>query len=943
MNICRSYLFAIASVLMLGMGSVRVQADNSAWMSSVPDNTFVSQLSIPGTHDAGTGHGVNNYLIISGKTYAVTQEKTLTEQWNSGIRAFDLRPSVDGSRLRIYHGLISTNLYFDDALSTLCSLLDSHPTEMCVVIMRHESDSDNNDSSWGDKMKNVLSSEPVKSHAVNFDPDAKLGDMRGKILILSRDNYGTNPVGGYITGWGFNPNFANQQGGKISGVGTQGPVYIQDYYDVSGSGAPATKSASIQRMLQFSCTENTNPSLWVVNQTSGYSKTANVFGNTVATSDGYRDNAATQNAVVIDYLSSHTGSTGIILMDFAAEDESNGYQVKGQALTNALIANNYKANPNTDYFHALASIVPGNRYVISTTVDGTKYYLTTRGLLTADASGASIFTFSRVEGAAYNYGFNLQNAYFTGPQVSSGNVVYNSGRIRTNTSSKRKDWEAQVFFMNSEGKYAVRATNANGTGNQEAASKAFWTVSAGDEGPVAEYSSDMQYIWDVENTINVTYNLYFGGEKCGEVIVPGELNTPAALPEAYIRDFCNYTYSPKNITSASVKVTVTWASSAPFKISSATDIWYNLRAGRLGRYVGWEDREPYRPHACDEASVGDYPEEELYATDLVRSADAYQWAFRGNPVEGFRIVNRLMGDDWSLTVDGTATSVQGVADIKNTVLREGDFRWTAHACGDGFSMSLDGQENCYINTHGGPHGFLQVWETAGARTDLGSRLIADEVPTAPLTMTPIGDGYYTTLCLPYDVTVGGAKVYILEKGEDEPEGELLPIIDSAVDANAALVQEYDIPEGYVLLTMVSNTVPAGMPVVLWGESDTATLTYGAGFTPRPSTATGLQGLFLPASPTGVLTLQGQDGAPGFFPFTGDALAPNQAYLQPWSPSIQSLLLKFSDVEDGIREIKNEELKIKNVGEGDWFDLSGRRVNSQLPQGVYIYKGRKVLR
>ena len=319
---------------------------------------------------------------------------------------------------------------------------------------------------------------------------------------------------------------------------------------------------------------------------------------------------------------------------------------------------------------------------------------------------------------------------------------------------------------------------------------------------------------------------------------------------------------------------------------------------------------------------------------------SYQWAFRGNPVEGFRIVNRLMGDDWSLTVDGTATSVQGVADVKNTVLREGDFRWTAHACGDGFSMSLDGQENYYINTHGGPHGFLQVWETANARTDLGSRLIADEVPTAPLSMTPIGDGYYTTLCLPYDVTVGGAKVYILEKGEDEPEGEFLPIIDSAVDANAALVQEYDIPEGYVLLTMVSNTVPAGMPVVLWGESDTATLTYGAGFTPRPSTATGLQGLFLPASPTGALTLQGQDGAPGFFPYEGETLAPNQAVLRLEDGSIQSVKLKFSDVEDGINKIKNEELRIKNEGA---YDLQGRKLQGKPTQrGVYINNGRKVL-
>jgi len=207
---CKALLLAIT--LLTGFGVLDVRAGNEAWMANIPDNTFLSQLSIPGTHDAGTGHGVNNFLVvISGTKYAVTQEKTLTEQWNSGIRAFDLRPAMDNSRLRIYHGVISTNLYMDDALSTLCSLLDSHPTEMCIVFMRHESEGDDNNSNWGAKMKELLTSAPTSTHAMNYNPNAKLGDVRGKLLILSRDTYDTNPVGGYITGWGFNSNFAQQQ------------------------------------------------------------------------------------------------------------------------------------------------------------------------------------------------------------------------------------------------------------------------------------------------------------------------------------------------------------------------------------------------------------------------------------------------------------------------------------------------------------------------------------------------------------------------------------------------------------------------------------------------------------------------------------------------------------------------------------------------------------
>lgn len=945
-NTCRTFLFVVAVVFLQGMSVLRIQADNSAWMSSLPDNTFISQLSIPGAHDAGTGHGVNNvYVFVSGSTYALTQEKTLTEQWNSGIRAFDLRPAIDGSRLRIYHGIISTNLYLDNALSTLCELLDSHPTETCVVLMRHESEGDDNSTAWGTRMKELLNSDPTKSHAVNFNPEAKLGDMRGKLLILSRDTYDTNPVGGYITGWGFNSNFANQKGGKIAGVGTQGPLYVQDFYDVSASGAPSTKTSSILRMLQFSCTENTNPGLWVVNHTSGYSKTADIFGNIVATSDGYRDNAATQNPQVINYLNDHTGSTGIVLMDFAAEDASNNYQVKGQALTNAIIANNSKEGPHDDYFRALGTIESGKEYMVSTMFEGTKYYLTTDGVLTADEANAGIFTFSRVEGAAYTCGFNLLNSYFTNPAQNSGNVVFQSGRIRTDSSSKRKDWEAQVFFQNSAGKYAVRATNANGTGIWEAASKTFWTVNSGTNGPVAEYSSSMNYVWDIEDaptTINVTYSLYYGGKKYAEVVTLGERNATAELPAEYINDFCTYTYSPKTISSPSIRVTVRWASSAPFKITTSINYWYNLKAGRLGRFVGWEDREPYHPHAYDEASVEAYPEQELYATELVRASDAYQWAFMGNPIEGFKIVNKLMGEDYSLTVDGASTSVQGTPDIKNVVLREGDFRWTVHANNDGFSLSLNGQQDYYANTHGGPHGYLQVWETANARTDLGSRLVAESVPTALLSMTPIGEGYFTTLCFPYDVTVNDAKAYILEKGEINEDGasEKLPINDGYVDGGRALAPAlYDTDENYVLLTMVQNEVPAGTPVVLWGNGETTTLNYGKGFAAQPSTATALHGLFIPASPANVLTLQGLNEIPGFYPFTGEMVEANQAYLQLKDSDIQSLLLKFSDIEDGIGLTPS-----LSQSRGEIYNIVGQRMNSsQLRRGIYVIDNKKVIK
>ena len=75
------------SLLMLCM-SVHVKAGD--WMKRLPDNLFVSQVSIPGTHDAATGNGVTL------ASYSQCQDIDVATQWSIGIRAFDFRPKVKG-------------------------------------------------------------------------------------------------------------------------------------------------------------------------------------------------------------------------------------------------------------------------------------------------------------------------------------------------------------------------------------------------------------------------------------------------------------------------------------------------------------------------------------------------------------------------------------------------------------------------------------------------------------------------------------------------------------------------------------------------------------------------------------------------------------------------------------------------------------------------------
>ena len=128
------------------------------WMARLGDNVYVDQLSIPGTHDAGTGHGFDGGKINSSwgwlisiagpANYGKTQDKNIGDQWDSGIRAFDLRPCVNGNSLHIYHGILGTKINFHDALAIIRDKVIEHPTEFAIVMMRHETEGDNtNDQS----------------------------------------------------------------------------------------------------------------------------------------------------------------------------------------------------------------------------------------------------------------------------------------------------------------------------------------------------------------------------------------------------------------------------------------------------------------------------------------------------------------------------------------------------------------------------------------------------------------------------------------------------------------------------------------------------------------------------------------------------------------------------------------------------------------------------
>ena len=317
------------------------------WMRRLPDDAYVAAVSIPGAHDAATGDGFSGFLGMFGNRYARTQDLNMSQQWRAGVRAFDLRPSVYKEYIQIHHGVVPTKMRFDRALQLLCDSLQTHPSEFVIIHLLHAADGDKVKGVYDERIQQLLRESRFKRFLVDYRPDLRVSDMRGKILILSRDHYGDAPIGGIFRGWTGGLNWQRQTAGILVGPhGVRGRFYVQDYSSTHHAGGVASKVKAITQMLDSSTRINyTDPQdiVWVLNFASAYSKVENLFGRRISLSNGYRDNATHTHKAFLDYLSTHSaGPTGIILMDYAGVDDSNGYPTRGAELVQAIIRNNFR-------------------------------------------------------------------------------------------------------------------------------------------------------------------------------------------------------------------------------------------------------------------------------------------------------------------------------------------------------------------------------------------------------------------------------------------------------------------------------------------------------------------------------------------------------------------------------------------------------------------------
>ena len=303
------------------------------WLGMVKDDTKVCKLSIPGTHDTMTGMGFYQPVLkyIFNMT-AISQVSTLEEQMNSGLRFFDIRPVVSTDTiakkkiLRLTHGISELDVTFEQTIDWLQAYLKAHPSEFFIAKLQFDNGFEDQKDLFS-LLSNVLHMPKYQGLFIeNWRPDITVGEMRGKILWLSR--FDLRPYNAafhypivYCNWPDEDPDIKEDLDPEaqrscamynMNDTTIKATLYKQDYYKTTTEKRMKNKQKTVIDMMH-SAREVTakDDNIWIVNHCSAY---------TEVSPRGYITNAANLHPLVIEDLQKSDGTVGIMPMDMACHD-----------------------------------------------------------------------------------------------------------------------------------------------------------------------------------------------------------------------------------------------------------------------------------------------------------------------------------------------------------------------------------------------------------------------------------------------------------------------------------------------------------------------------------------------------------------------------------------------------------------------------------------------
>lgn len=195
--------------------------DLKTWMSAVSDETWLSGMTVPGTHDS---------CARSNVPFVRTQYLSIAQQLALGIRFLDLRlRRHDDGELYCYHGGmpigLPKGLSFENVMAQVWAFIgpaEGKPASETVLISinndNKSEDEKDNPARFYNAVQETIESTPAYDDGTerwHTDPStAKLGDVRGKAVLVRRflgnpDVEPTERIGLDLEVWpDNNPNFS---------------------------------------------------------------------------------------------------------------------------------------------------------------------------------------------------------------------------------------------------------------------------------------------------------------------------------------------------------------------------------------------------------------------------------------------------------------------------------------------------------------------------------------------------------------------------------------------------------------------------------------------------------------------------------------------------------------------------------------------------------------
>lgn len=304
-----------------------------SWMSKLRDQTPLSALSIPGTHNSPTHHTA----LPSVRCQAVSVE----EQLNNGVRFLDIRVQPENPDDPLKDGLIlvhsafpislTGNKYLRDLLNTVHSFLDANPSETVIMSLKREGVGKSTDQQLSKILHTHYANDGNRWFIENRIPT--LGESRNKVVLIRR--------------FALDDSLKGEQGGKgwaidaeswpdncADGTCSSGEIRVQDFYEVA-------ESENIQKKITFSTDQLKRAAQAVCalpgNMDAAAAEAARqpFFMNFLSASNFWRANcwpdriAAKVNPSVIEYLCRRhdadagkpgDGGTGIVVCDWVGQN-----------------------------------------------------------------------------------------------------------------------------------------------------------------------------------------------------------------------------------------------------------------------------------------------------------------------------------------------------------------------------------------------------------------------------------------------------------------------------------------------------------------------------------------------------------------------------------------------------------------------------------------------